>query len=642
MIVLGIGDAIRSAFRKSPAVVADGGSPIPVFTPSLSVEMVSGMSADELWRTQPYLRTVVTFLARNVAQLGLHTFRRQSDTDRVRLRDHSVARLLAFPNSATTSYELIYGLVADLALYDRAYWLIGKADTPSGWTLTRIPPAWVVSTRGGFLEPDVYVVQRPNGLRQVDVPAREVLGFHGWHPSSLLDGATPVEALKQILIEQIEAQKYREQVWRRGGRVAAVLSRPAGAPQWSNEARDRFRADWQAKWAGDGYQAGGTPILEDGMTLNKVGFSAHEDEYIDAAKLALTVVASVFHINPTMIGLLDAANYSNVREFRRMLYGDTLGPLLAQIESRLNTFLVPRLPDPGGVYVEFNIAEKLEGNFEEQAAALSSSVGRPWMTADEARAKLNMPSLGGDAAQLVTPLNVLVGGQSSPRDSAPKGRRPETKARPAGFEGDYVDTVNAFFRRQATVVKSRLGAKAAGDWWDKQRWDAELSDDLYALAVKVAGQVGADTVQQIGFSPEAYNPEVTLAWLRDVSERSAASINETTKTQIDTALATDDPDAVGKVFDNAVSQRSFAIAASALTLISGFATVEAAKQSAPGKAWKRWVTGPNPRDSHAAMNGQAVPVSENFSNGAAWPGDASALGADDLAGCNCSIRVYIP
>ena len=63
------------------------------------------------------------------------------------------------------------------------------------------------------------------------------------------------------------------------------------------------------------------------------------------------------------------------------------------------------------------------------------------MTADEARARFNMPSLGGDAAQLVTPLNVLVGGQASPRDSAPPKGLVGQKAlddRATGWIGMYL------------------------------------------------------------------------------------------------------------------------------------------------------------------------------------------------------------
>ena len=65
-----------------------------------------------------------------------------------------------------------------------------------------------------------------------------------------------------------------------------------------------------------------------------------------------------------MVGLLDNANFSNVREFRKMLYGDTLGSTISMIEDRINTFLVPIITSTSDVYVEFNIAEKLQGNLK--------------------------------------------------------------------------------------------------------------------------------------------------------------------------------------------------------------------------------------------------------------------------------------
>ena len=47
-----------------------------------------------MYRQQPNVRTCVDFLARNIAQLGLHVFRRVSDTDRERLTDHPLATVL--------------------------------------------------------------------------------------------------------------------------------------------------------------------------------------------------------------------------------------------------------------------------------------------------------------------------------------------------------------------------------------------------------------------------------------------------------------------------------------------------------------------------------------------------------------------
>lgn len=402
--------------------------PVSFFTPNVThigaddvqAMLLGDLTPAQMWATQPHLRTVVSFLARNIAQLGLHTFERDGE-DRKRDRGSVFAATMRRPNEDQTAFDLVFGLVGDISLYDRAYWLtVEDPESPSGWTFRRLPPPWVTPIARDVFGAKAYTVLSPEG-KSVDVPADQILAFSGYHPSNPRKGSPTVEALKATLQEQIEASKYRSQVWKRGGRVSAVLQRPKDAPAWSDAAREQFREDWYAKYTGNGAKAGGTPLLEDGMTLNRIDFNAQEQQFVEAAKLSFATVASAFHVNPTMVGILENANYSNVREFRRMLYGDTLGPILAMIEDRINTFLLPRLGmDSATHYAEFNIGEKLQGSFEEQAAVMQTLVGAPLMTRNEGRAKFNLTALdGGD--DLVTPLNVLVGGHSSPRDGVSEG-----------------------------------------------------------------------------------------------------------------------------------------------------------------------------------------------------------------------------
>lgn len=643
--------------------------PVAMFTPRVEYiggrediteaylgEQLAQHTVAQLWRRQPHLRTVVSFLARNVAQLGLHTFERTSETDRRRDRTSPFAQALAYPDGRMTAYDLIFALVGDLCLYDRAYWYHGPSNsTPSGVMLRRLPPSWVTPISSNLFEVESYAISGEKG-QVVNVPANQILDFTGYSPTNPLKGSPTVESLRDTLQEQVEASVYRRQVWQRGGRVSSVLQRPKEAPKWSDAARESFREDWYATYTGRGANAGGTPILEDGMTLQRIDFNAQEQQFVEAARLGLSTVASAFHVNPTMIGQNEGATYSNVREFRRMLYGDTLGPLLAQIESRVNTFLLPMMDmDSSRFYVEFNIAEKLQGSFEEQASVMSTLTGRPIMTANEGRARFNLSKLDDPSAdELVTPLNVLVGGQASPTDSGtqntvPNPQEPKSlprkeirlKTRPTeNFEEKGAEILDAFFKRQERVVRSHIGAKAAGDdWWAEERWDEELAADLYRFAVATSHSVGRKTLEDIGFRPDEYDVDRTMAWLDEVARRSAKSINEATYEALKTALDADEPGAaVDQTFAGQAS-RAVVTAGTLVTTLSGFSTHEAAKQVAgDNPATKTWVTGPNPRPAHAAMNGEQVGLDEEFSNGLSWPGDARG-GADQVAGCNCDMTI---
>jgi len=380
-----------------------------------------------IYRTQPNVRTCVDFLARNIAQLGLHVFRRVSDTDRVRLTDHPLAQLLERPLPAdfkVTNYRLMESLMGDLGVYFNAYWLKVKAGTTEdggrrtgngAMGLLRIPPA-LVYVYGG-LTPTRYQVTFGGVLKEFS--PNEIVHFRGYNAEDAVSGLSPLETLRRVLAEEHAAGDYREHFWQNAARQAGIIERPANAPEWSDTARNRFKAEFEALYSG-GDNSGRTAILEEGMSWKPGTFNAQESEYLAGRKLTREECARAYHIPLPMVGILDNATFSNIREQHRNLYQDSLGPWLAMIEQDIELQLLQEFDDTEGVYVEFNIAEKMQGAFEEQTQALQSAVGRPWMTADEARARMNLPSLGGDAEALVTPLNVLVGGQASPRDSGGK------------------------------------------------------------------------------------------------------------------------------------------------------------------------------------------------------------------------------
>lgn len=630
--------------------------------PNYAVRLADDYTADyaQIWRTQPAVRTVVSFLARNIASLGLHLFRRLSDTDRERLTDHPAAALLARPAPRTTRYRLINSLVHDLGIYDVGYW--AKILDTQQQALLRLPPARTTPVGQNWLWPDGFEFRGSTGKRTF--PSEQVVFFHGYDPDDELTGCSPIESLRRTLAEEYEAGRMREQVLRNGARTSGYLQRPADAPKWAAGARDRFRREWQAQYAGSGPQAGGTPILEDGMVFVPAAQTAEQLQYIQARKLTREEVAAAYHIPPPMVGLLDNATFSNIEQQHRMLYQDTLGPWLTMICEEIGLQLLPDFPDVGQVYVEFNLAEKLRGSFEEQAAQLQTSVGAPWLTRNEARARMNLSSIdGGD--ELVVPLNVIIGGQASPTDSAPEqlSRPVAHKAGGAGrakgksqrrptldeFYDDHLQRVQAFFARQSQAVRSAIGAKgwrppgkADGDpaWWNAARWDAELAQELYDLAVQVSQVSALATLSGLDLPPDAYDVDRTIAYLHAVTDGAASEINATTRDNLVAALASDDPAAgVADVFTTADAVRAGVIATTAVTRMIGFGKVEAAHQLGTDGATKTWHTGHNARPSHARMDGETVPLDATFSNGLAWPG---AIGdPDETAGCNCEVSVNV-
>lgn len=373
----------------------------------------------ELWKKQSAVRTAVSFIARNIAHLGLHVFERRGDDDRQRLTDHPLALLLSRPSAATTRYRLMDALVHDLLIYDMAYW--GKAVNDDGTpSLTRIPPAFVTPKGESWIAPEFFEVKGSRG--KVNVPAEEIVFFRGYSNTGIA-GESPIESLRNTLSEEYEASTMREQMLKNGARVSGYLERPPSTTTWSQEAKEKFAKGWRSQYAGGGPQSGGTPILEDGMKFVPASQTAKDLQYIEARKLTREEVAAAYFIPPTMLGLMGGATYSNITEQHKMLYQDTLGPWLQMIKEEIELQLVPDLAD-SNVYVEFNLREKLTGSFEERQAAITGAVGGPTMTINEARALDNRTPLdGGDV--LIRPLNVTQDGDPKPIPAEPAGTNPE-------------------------------------------------------------------------------------------------------------------------------------------------------------------------------------------------------------------------
>ncbi|MGW4641814.1 phage portal protein [Sphaerisporangium sp. NPDC004334] len=619
--------------------------------PAYRVQLSDTLTQDyaTIWRTQPAVRTVVDFLARNIAQLGLHTFERISDVDRRRLSDHPLSVLLARPSPRTTRYRWIDTLVHDIGIYDVAYQLKLKADDGRPGALLRLDPRKVTPLGDLMFGAERFRLKGKHGQR--DFPADQVIHFRGYNPDDARVGTSPIETLRQLLIEEYEAGRYRQQMWRSGARMSGIITRPAGA-NWSDGARRRFKEGWRSLYAGDGPEAGGTPILEDGMTFEKVAFTAEQAQYVQARKLTREEVAAAYHIPPPMVGLLDNATFSNITEQHKQLYQDTLGPWLTMISEEIHLQLLPDLDDSGQVYVEFNLAEKLRGSFEEQAGQLQTAVGGPWLTRNEARARMNLPQID-SADELIVPLNVLTGGQASPTDSAPPEAAPKARrvkalhltAVKAMAGDDLVEQatklLTEFFERQSRSVLSRAGADTSltvEDLFDVPRWAKELTSILAQLNTDIAEQVLAKLQQVLEVDPGTLTVAAMVGWLEANAAGVAEGVSATTAAQIALALAETDPlEAIKTVFTIAKGSRGPQIARTQVTAISGFATEDAAKRA--GYTHKTWLTThPRPRPSHAALSGQKAAVGELFSNGGRWPGDPK-LALDERAGCTCDMTL---
>lgn len=614
---------------------------------------VLNYSARQLYQTQPNLRAVVDFLSNSIAQLPLDVFVRLDETVRHRDRTSPAAQTIWKPNPDQTEFEFVRALAIEYCVFGSVFvWILPDAESASGYQLRIVPTEWIISTAKSnpYALSSIRICAKDGGTA-VDVPASEFVQFKMYSAGNPSGYISPISALRETLEEQIQSSRFRRQLWQSSGRLNAQIIRPKDVQPWDPETRDEWLKTFREAWGADGKSAGKIPLMEDGMEIKPFQTSFKEQQWMESVTLSREDCAAAYGLNPSLIWHTNGQTYGSVKENARALYADCLGPILQMFQQRINTFLLPKLGADPGTYVEFDLQEKLKGSFEERASIIQSAVGGPWMSRNEARADNNLPPIeDGDA--LIVPLNVITGGQASPQDthmdagySAPPGRPAEgdakdgeilIKARSTKDEDERMQKViEKFFERQKKSVLPKMGAKTAS-WWDEKRWNDELAADITPVLNDISDTHGQSTSKILGMP---YDPDRTRKYLAALAIGRAAAINSSTYKK----LRDGDKDDASGIFDNRVAKAA-AIGGGLALAGAAFGTRESVQQARDEgysrQVYKRWVTGPNARPSHEAMDGEEVPIDEPFSNGAMWPGDDN-LDADESCGCNCSTEIIV-
>jgi HK97 family phage portal protein len=460
----------------------------------------SAASYGQVYRQIAPVRTVVDFISDAVATTPLKVYRRQ-ENGRPEARNHGLAVLLRNPNPDMSTRRLIWRTIADLAIYGNAYWR--KVQEGTNKFLVPLPPHRVTPRGGDLLKAAAFDFFSPTGLTPQRFSADEIVHFVLYDPEDPRIGSSKLQALRNILLEEVEASKHRRGYWQNHARLEGILQHPE---QLSFEAQERLRTQFDNTYAGSD-NSGRTAVLEEGMTWQKISDSPKDSEFVQGRQFVLEATARAYNVPLPLLSLTDTATYASQREFHKQLYTEALPPWYELIQSEIELQVLPWFVDQD-VYVEFVVESKLRGDFIDRAQVLNTAVGRPWMTVVEARNVENMDNRHvPEDSELVVPVgpNFALEGMAV----AAPAQQPQPVLAPVAALPAGKSALGAFFARQERSVVPRLAAgheKA----FDRERWDREL-----------AGLVGPERAAEINLRTQVLlmtgtDPREVFAELKQV------------------------------------------------------------------------------------------------------------------------------
>lgn len=356
----------------------------------------------KMYRTQPWVYAAVRKRANAIGMLPIKVYRpSEEEGEKERVRDGSLIALLDRPNPdwTPTPTEFKRYWSSSLDIYGN---FLAVKTAPTTELADRMPgapselwpvPWWRVEVVEGDREPVAFYVVRTDDGKPYPFLPTEVIHDAYYSPDSPV-GVSPLEPLRRTLA--IEDAASRETL-----ASFANASRPAGVFVTEGRALSPDQADAIRRQLHEEYggvdNAYRVAVLGGGLKWQPTQFTHQETELIPVRKLMREEVAAAFGIDPTQLGILDRATFSNVTEAHRSFYMDNILPTTVQMEETLEAQLLAPEPEWADLDLEFDMAEVLKADIKSRAEAYATLI-RVGLKPNEIRHYENLPPIEGQWA----------------------------------------------------------------------------------------------------------------------------------------------------------------------------------------------------------------------------------------------------
>jgi len=416
--------------------------------------------------------TCVRIISETIAQLPLITYKRLDGGGKQRATKHPLYTVLQEQaNEEMTAFVFKETLQAHLLTWGNAYaWIERDPNGDCNGLWPMLPDrTWPFRDAQGKLYYQTFIKNLPipgdPGLRRI-FPARDV-----FHLSGLgFDGLIGYSVIRMIQ-EQIGLAQAQEEF---DARFYANNSQPPSVVTTPNKiSPDDFKL-LQAQWD-DGKRgnqnAWKTALLDQGMTITKLGIPQRDAQFIESRKFSSEKIAGFFRVPPHMVGDTEkATSYGQGIEQQQIGFTQfTIQPWAVRWEHTIDMKLMLR-PRDQGYFTEFLIDGLQRGDIKTRYEAYALGWGK-FLTTDDIREKENMnpyvePSDAAIGQRLIWPVNFdtaerIVSGESTRRTpNVPAPPNPGPEGDPSTGEPDPAQQASI---RRTLAKAQRIALSDAAD-----------------------------------------------------------------------------------------------------------------------------------------------------------------------------------
>lgn len=272
--------------------------------------------------------------------------------------------------------------VADLLLFDRAYWRVTDRTWdgfPSSIEVMRVEDVNDLSAANVGIDSNTQPPSDPFYYLGNVIPTRDVIKFYGdGNGGWLKNGATAINIAAAL---EAATLMYSESP------IPTVVLKNNGADLPADQV-DLLLEAWEEARA-----SRSTAYLNSTIDTQTMGFSARDVQLVEGKQAQATAIARLANLDPVWVGAGvpgSSLTYSNRTDLYRQLLDISLRPIMDLISGRLS------MPDivPRTHAVRFDTTAFLRGNPTDLADLITKLVPLGILNEEEARLVLDLPTLG--------------------------------------------------------------------------------------------------------------------------------------------------------------------------------------------------------------------------------------------------------
>lgn len=339
----------------------------------------------------------IRLIAEDIASMPLITYQRL-EKGKQRAPNHPAYALLHdAPNPEMTS--MVFRETGVGHLYSWGDWFAEKELNGLGVTARLWPlrPDRMTVEISRITGKRIYKYRLPDGTGVI-LPAARVFHVPGFGFDGLR-GYSRVRLMRRALEAAKVVEEYGLRTFANGAQPGVVIKHPQ---QLAKAAKDNIKASWDAAHEGLS-NAQRTAVLDEGMTLDQVGFPPEDAQFLASREFAVVEISRGLRLAPHKLSDYSRATFSNIEESNIDYVVGTLGPPCRRIEQQIGKDI---LADPR-YFSEHLFDSLLRGKTLDRFNAYRlASGGVAWLNGDEIREYENLNPMPNEQGQVyLAPLN---------------------------------------------------------------------------------------------------------------------------------------------------------------------------------------------------------------------------------------------